>query len=205
MGKYPQTTQAMQATQVQLPHHWPPKPGPEFSSSPKDEEGLDFQFKPRPDFATEVTFTIEPKKKPMWQKMMRCGFRPMITCGAPPFNLPSNFDQAQKICSGQTSGDSSSSSSDSTSGTETDSTESSDSDSGETETSDGTDSSDTSDYHSTQGYGYSSYPSHSPTGTTSTSKSTQTTTTGSSDPSYYYYDSYTVTDVKEPKADSKKQ
>ncbi|CAG7828905.1 unnamed protein product [Allacma fusca] len=167
MGTYPQSTQAMQAIPVQLPPHWPPKPGPEFSSSPKDDEGLNFKFKPRPDFATEVTFTIEPKKTPMWQKMMRCGFRPMITCSAPPFNLPSNYDQAKKKCLGGKSSEESSSG-DSTSGS--DSSGSSDS-----SASSGSDSDDSDIPHDTtsEGFGFgSSYLSDSSTVASFNSSST---------------------------------
>ena len=93
MGVVPQCTQAAECPKVDLPRQWPPQP---CKVTANDEEGLNFNFKPRKDFATEVTFTIEPKKKPLWQKMMQCGFRPMITCAAPPFRLPADFQGKKK-------------------------------------------------------------------------------------------------------------
>jgi hypothetical protein len=91
----PPRAQAFQAPLIQLPA---PRtqmldargcPCPEEE---EEEEGVNFSFHPRADHATEVTFTVEPRKKPMWQTMMRCGFVPIINCSVPPCCLP---DKAQ--------------------------------------------------------------------------------------------------------------
>jgi hypothetical protein len=52
------------------------------------DDGVAFSYKPQPNGRTEMTITVEPKKQQQqWLTMMRCGFRPLINCTAPPCSL----------------------------------------------------------------------------------------------------------------------
>jgi len=54
------------------------------------DDGVEFYYKPKSTGRTEFTVTVEPKKQP-WLPMMKCGFKPMVNCMAPPaYLIPPN-------------------------------------------------------------------------------------------------------------------